>query len=475
MPMWAGRFEKEESELTNEINSSINIDKRLYKEDIRGSIAHVTMLGECNIISKDNSKKIINGLKEILSDIENGKLEIDLSKEDIHMFIEEELTNRIGDAGKMVHTARSRNDQVAVDIKLFLREEIINIKKLLIDLIKELIKISKNNIITIMPVFTHMQDAQPSTIAHYLMAYTEMFRRDISRLNDTYKRLNVNPLGSCALAATTYDTDRLITTKLLEFDSPTLNSLDGVSDRDFAIELLNDISIIMMHLSRFSEEIIIFSSNEFKFIELDDAFSTGSSIMPQKKNPDICELIRGKTGRVYGNLMNLLTVMKGLPLAYNKDMQEDKECLFDSIDTVKLCLKVIVPMLDSIKFNKEKMLEAAKKGFINATDLADHLTKKGMPFRDAYKLVGRIVSYSIKNDKTLNDLTIDEYKKFSNEFDDDLYDSIDLVNIVNSKNTIGGPAPDTVKKHIEIVEKELSKIQKDDYYELNPKSWTVYK
>ena len=458
MPMWAGRFEKEENELTNEINSSIKIDKRLYKEDIRGSIAHATMLGECNIISKDNSKKIINGLKEILSDIESGKLEIDLSKEDIHMFIEEELTNRIGDAGKMVHTARSRNDQVAVDIKLFLREEIINIKKLLIDLIKELIKISKNNIITIMPVFTHMQDAQPSTIAHYLMAYTEMFRRDISRLNDTYKRLNVNPLGSCALAATSYDTDRLITTKLLEFDSPTLNSLDGVSDRDFAIELLNDISIIMMHLSRFSEEIIIFSSNEFKFIELDDAFSTGSSIMPQKKNPDICELIRGKTGRVYGNLMNLLTVMKGLPLAYNKDMQEDKECLFDSIDTVKLCLKVIVPMLDSIKFNKEKMLEAAKKGFINATDLADYLTKKGMPFRDAYKLVGQIVSYSIKNSKSLNDLEIEEYKSFSNEFENDLYDSIDLVNIVNSKNTIGGPAPDTVKKHIEIVEKELSKI-----------------
>jgi len=458
MPMWAGRFEKEENELTNEINSSISIDKRLYKEDIRGSIAHATMLGECGIISKDNSKKIINGLKEILSDIESGKLEIDLSKEDIHMFIEEELTNRIGDAGKMVHTARSRNDQVAVDIKLFLREEIINIKKLLIDLIKELIKISKNNTITIMPVFTHMQDAQPSTIAHYLMAYTEMFRRDISRLNDTYKRLNVNPLGSCALAATSYDTDRLITTKLLEFDSPTLNSLDGVSDRDFAIELLNDISIIMMHLSRFSEEIIIFSSNEFKFVELDDAFSTGSSIMPQKKNPDICELVRGKTGRVYGNLMNLLTVMKGLPLAYNKDMQEDKECLFDSIDTVKLCLKVIVPMLDSIKFNKEKMLEAAKKGFINATDLADYLTKKGMPFRDAYKLVGQIVSYSIKNGKSLNDLEIEEYKSFSNEFENDLYDSIDLVNIVNSKNTIGGPAPDTVKKHIEIVEKELSKI-----------------
>ena len=463
MPMWAGRFEKEENELTNEINSSISIDKRLYKEDIRGSIAHATMLGECNIISKDNSKKIINGLKEILSDIESGKLEIDLSKEDIHMFIEEELTNRIGDAGKMVHTARSRNDQVAVDIKLFLREEINNIKELLIDLIKELIKISKKNTITIMPIFTHMQDAQPSTIAHYLMAYTEMFRRDISRLNDTYKRLNVNPLGSCALAATSYDTDRLITTKLLEFDSPTLNSLDGVSDRDFAIELLNDISIIMMHLSRFSEEIIIFSSNEFKFVELDDAFSTGSSIMPQKKNPDICELIRGKTGRVYGNLMNLLTVMKGLPLAYNKDMQEDKECLFDSIDTVKLCLKVIVPMLDSIKFNKEKMLEAAKKGFINATDLADYLTKKGMPFRDAYKLVGQIVSYSIKNGKSLNDLEIEEYKSFSNEFENDLYDSIDLVNIVNSKNTIGGPAPDTVKKHIEIVEKELSKIQKDDY------------
>ena len=458
MPMWAGRFEKEENNLTNEINSSINVDKRLYKEDIRGSIAHVTMLGECKIISKKDSKKIIDGLKSILSDIESCKLEIDLSKEDIHMFIEEELTNRIGDAGKMVHTARSRNDQVAVDIRLFLREEISNIKMLLKELIIEIIKISKNTLDSIMPVFTHMQDAQPSTVAHYLMAYTEMFRRDISRLNDTYKRANVNPLGSCALAATTYDTDRLITTKLLEFDSPTLNSLDGVSDRDFAIELLNDISIIMMHLSRLSEEIIIFSSNEFKFIELDDAFSTGSSIMPQKKNPDICELVRGKTGRVYGNLMSLLTVMKGLPLAYNKDMQEDKELLFNSIDTVKLCIKVFIPMLDSIKFNKDNMLEAAKKGFINATDLADYLTKKGLPFRDAYKIVGTIVSYSIKNDKSLDDLTIDEYKKFSNEFDSDLYKYINLENIVNNKNTIGGPAPDTVKKHIEIVEKELSKI-----------------
>lgn len=460
MPMWAGRFEKEENELTNEINSSINVDKRLYKYDIRGSIAHVTMLGECNIISKKDSKEIISGLKGILSDVESGKLEIDLSKEDIHMFVEEELTNRIGSAGKKVHTARSRNDQVAVDIRLFLKDEICNIKELLKELILELIKISKINLFSIMPVFTHMQDAQPSTIAHYLMAYVEMFRRDISRLNDTYKRVNINPLGSCALAATTYDTDRLLTTKLLEFDIPTLNSLDGVSDRDFAIELLNDISIIMMHLSRLSEEIIIFSSNEFKFIELDDAFSTGSSIMPQKKNPDICELVRGKTGRVYGNLMSLLTVMKGIPLAYNKDMQEDKGVLFDSIDTVKLCLRVFIPMLDSIKFNKDKMLMATKKGFINATDLADYLTKKGMPFRDAYKLVGEIVSFCIKNNKTLDILSIEEYKNFSSEFDSDLYKYIDLENIVNNKNTIGGPAPDTVKKHIEIVEKELKKDDK---------------
>lgn len=457
MPMWAGRFEKEESELTNEINASINIDKRLYKEDITGSIAHATMLGECNIISKEDSIKIINGLKEILNDIESNKLEIDLSKEDIHMFIEEELTNRIGDAGKRLHTARSRNDQVAVDIKLYLRKEINNIKELLIELINELLKISKNNLETVMPVFTHMQDAQPSTFAHYIMAYTEMFKRDLSRLNDTYKRLNINPLGSCALAATTYNTDRLLTTKLLGFDEPTLNSLDGVSDRDYAIELLNDISIIMMHLSRLSEEIIIFSSNEFKFIELDDSFSTGSSIMPQKKNPDIAELVRGKTGRVYGSLLGLLTVMKGIPLAYNKDMQEDKEYLFDSIDTIKLCIKVFIPMLDTITLNKENMLNAGKKGFINATDLADYLTKKGMPFRDAYKLTGQIVSYSIKNNKSLNDLSITEYKQFSNQFDKDLYEHIDLINIVKEKDTIGGPAPSTVKKHIELVEKELKK------------------
>lgn len=457
MPMWAGRFEKEENELTNEINSSISIDKRLYLEDITGSIAHATMLGECNIISKEDSLKIIDGLKEILNDIESNKLEIDLSKEDIHMFIEEELTNRIGDAGKRLHTARSRNDQVAVDIKLYLRKEINNIKQLLVKLIKELLKISKNNLETVMPVFTHMQDAQPSTFAHYIMAYTEMFRRDLSRLNDTYKRLNINPLGSCALAATTYNTDRLLTTKLLGFDEPTLNSLDGVSDRDYAIELLNDLSIIIMHLSRLSEEIVIFSSNEFKFIELDDSFSTGSSIMPQKKNPDIAELVRGKTGRVYGSLLGLLTVMKGLPLAYNKDMQEDKEFLFDSIDTIKLCIKVFIPMLDTITINKNNMLNAAKKGFINATDLADYLTKKGIPFRDAYKLTGQIVSYSIKNNKTLNDLTIEEYKTFSKEFNNDLYKYIDLINIVKEKNTIGGPSPSTVKKHIELVEKEIKK------------------
>ena len=457
MPMWSSRFEKEENELTNLINSSISIDKRLYKEDINGSIAHTTMLGECNIISKDDSKKIIDGLNEILDDINNNKLEIDLSKEDIHMFIEEELTNRIGDSGKKLHTARSRNDQVALDIKLYLKKEIVNIKGLIIELIKELLKISKNNLETIMPVFTHMQDAQPSTFAHYLMAYTEMFKRDLSRLNDTYKRLNTNPLGSCALAATTYNIDRYLTTKLLDFDEPTLNSLDGVSDRDYAIELLNDLSIIMMHLSRISEEIIIFSSNEFKFIELDDSFATGSSIMPQKKNPDIAELVRGKTGKVYSSLIGLLTVMKGLPLAYNKDMQEDKEYLFNSIDTIKLCIKVFIPMLDTLTINKDNMLNASKKGFINATDLADYLTKKGIPFRDAYKITGQIVSYSIKENKTLNDLTITEYKQFSNKFEKDLYDFIDLNKIVKDKNVIGGPSPSIVKKHIQLVEKELKK------------------
>lgn len=457
MKMWAGRFSKEENKEVNDFNSSIRIDSRMYKEDITGSMAHAFMLGKQGIIGMDEADLIIKTLEEILNDLENKKLEINYEAEDIHMFIEEELTKRIGAVGKKLHTARSRNDQVALDIKLYLKNEIVNIKELLIELIKELLKISKNNLDTIMPVFTHMQDAQPSTFAHYLMAYTEMFKRDLSRLNDTYKRLNINPLGSCALAATTYNIDRYLTTKLLDFNEPTLNSLDGVSDRDYAIELLNDLSIIMMHLSRLSEEVIIFSSNEFKFIELDDSFATGSSIMPQKKNPDIAELVRGKTGRVYGSLMGLLTTMKGLPLAYNKDMQEDKEYLFNSIDTIKLCIKVFIPMLDTMIIKKDNMLAASKKGFINATDLADYLTKKGIPFRDAYKITGQIVSYSIKENKTLNDLTITEYKQFSNKFEKDLYDYIDLNNIVKDKNVIGGPSPSIVKKHIQLVEKELKK------------------
>ena len=455
MELWKGRFAKELSPITNNFNQSIGIDKRMYKVDIEGSITHTRMLEKQKIITKEDQKQIEKGLKEILKEIEEGKTVINSNSEDIHTFIEETLTNKIGDAGKKMHTARSRNDQVALDIRMYLKEEtqdlILDLKKL----IKILIDKAKNNLYTVMPGYTHMQRAQPITFAHYLMAYVEMFLRDITRLENTYLEINVMPLGSCALAGTTYDLDREYVKEELGFDDITYNSLDGVSDRDFVIDLESNLSIVMMHLSRFSEEMVLWCSWEFKFIELDDSFSTGSSIMPQKKNPDITELIRGKTGRVYGNLIQGLTMMKSLPLAYNKDMQEDKEAIFDSIDTVKACIITLIPMIDTMTILKDNMELAAKKGFINATDCADYLSKKGMPFRDAYKLTGEIVKYAIDNDKVLDTISLEKYKEFSKLFEDDLYDEISLKTCIEKRNVIGGPAPEAVKKEIDIALKKI--------------------
>lgn len=455
MPMWEGRFSKTLDKRTNDFNSSIRFDHKMYKEDIKGSIAHAKMLAKQHIIEKDDESKIIFGLNSILKDIENGSLEFDPNAEDIHMFIEAELTKRIGQSGKKLHTARSRNDQVALDIRMYLKKQVIEIKQNLKNLIYTLLEKAKENTETIMPGYTHMQRAQPITFAHHLMAYVEMFKRDIERLTETYGRIDTCPIGSCALAGTTYNLDREFEAKELGFSKITNNSLDGVSDRDFIIELLADISIIMMHLSRISEEIILWSSWEFKFVELDDAFSTGSSIMPQKKNPDITELIRGKTGRVYGSLMGMLTVMKGTPLAYNKDMQEDKELVFDAIDTVNLSLSTIDPLIKTMTVLKENMKAAAEKGFINATDCADYLVEKGLPFRDAYKVVGNIVKYCIENNTTLEKLDLSVYKQFNPVFEQDVYQAIDLINCVNKRNIIGGPAKEQVEKQIELVEKEL--------------------
>ncbi len=449
MELWQGRFKKELDSKTNSFNSSISFDYRFFEQDITGSLAHTKMLAKQGIISKEDFSKIEIALNEILEDIKTGKLKINENAEDIHTFIEEELTKKIGTAGKKLHTARSRNDQVALDIRMYLKEEVVEIQELVKKLQKVMVEIAEKHLDTVMPGYTHLQRAQPITFAHYLMAYVEMLSRDIERLSENYSRINVMPLGSCALAGTTHNIDREYTAKLLGFDSITINSLDGVSDRDFLIELSFNISMIMMHLSRLSEEIILYSSWEFKFIELDDSFSTGSSIMPQKKNPDIAELVRGKTGRTYGDLFTLLTMMKGLPLAYNKDMQEDKEAIFDSIDTVKICLNTLIPMLSTMKVLKDNMKKAAEKGFINATDCADYLTKKGVPFREAYKITGELVSYSIDNDKTLETLDISEYKQFCDKFDNDIYDEINLTTCVNKRNVIGGPAPQQVKKHIE--------------------------
>lgn len=455
MPMWEGRFSKNLDKRTNDFNSSIKFDYKLYKEDISGSITHAKMLAKQNIIQKEDEEKIIFGLNSILKDIESGNLEFDPNAEDIHMFIESELTKRIGSSGKKLHTARSRNDQVALDIRMYLKKQNLEIIKNLKELITTLIFKAKENTETIMPGYTHMQRAQPITFAHHLMAYAEMFKRDIERLNETYTRTDICPIGSCALAGTTYNLDREFEAKELGFSKVSANSLDGVSDRDFVIELLSDISIIMMHLSRISEEIILWSSWEFKFIELDDSFSTGSSIMPQKKNPDITELIRGKTGRVYGNLMGMLTVMKGTPLAYNKDMQEDKELIFDAIDTVNLSLSTINPLIDTMLVLKENMKAGAEKGFINATDCADYLVEKGIPFRDAYKIVGNIVKYCIQNNTTLEKLDIKTYKEFNDCFEEDIYNAVDLMNCVNKRDVIGGPSKRQVEFQIAKFEKWL--------------------
>ncbi len=446
--MWAGRTDGVTSKIADDFNSSISFDKKMYKQDIRGSIAHATMLAEKNIISAKDAEIIIDGLLSILNDINNGSLIIDNDSEDIHMFIESELTKRVGDVGKKLHTARSRNDQVAVDLKMYVKDTLLEIKGLIYELLKVLCDLASQNVKTVMPGYTHLQRAQPISFAQHLLAYAEMFKRDISRINDDIDRLNYSPLGSCALAGTTYDTDRDSVAKALGFDGVTLNSIDGVSDRDFCVETLSVLSIIMMHLSRFSEELILWTSSEFKFVELDDAFTTGSSIMPQKKNSDMAELVRGKTGRVYGHLVGILTVLKGLPLAYNKDMQEDKEGIFDGLETVINCLNVFIPMIQTMTVLKENMLNASKKGFINATDLADYLTKKGVPFREAYKITGSIVGDCIKNDCVLEDLTISDYKKYHALFEEDLYDAISLFNCMEKRSSKGGTGVKAVTEQL---------------------------
>ena len=448
MKLWAGRFQKETDTLVNDFNSSIAFDARMYKEDIAGSIAHAAMLGRQGIIEEHEAEKIIDGLKAILADIEADKVEFSLENEDIHMNIETLLTQRIGDTGKRLHTARSRNDQVAVDFRLYVKQEIPKIIGMVLELEKVLIRKAEANLDTVMPGYTHLQRAQPTTFAHYMMAYANMLRRDVTRLEDCMERMDECPLGAGALATSTYPVDRFQTAAALGFAKPTDNSMDSVSDRDFAIEFLSACSILMMHLSRFSEEIILWCSWEFKYVELDDAYSTGSSIMPQKKNPDVAELVRGKTGRVYGSLVTLLTVMKALPLAYNKDMQEDKECVFDAIDTVELCVPVFAAMLDTLTVLPRNMRNAASGGFINATDCADYLVKKGMPFREAYMIVGRLVNMCIKSGETLDTLPLKDFRSISNLFDADVYQALELKTCVNGRTVYGGPAADSVKQQI---------------------------
>ncbi len=447
--LWKGRFKKELAKETNDFNSSISFDSRMFEEDIKGSIAHATMLGAAGIIEKSESEKITAGLSQILDEIKSGTLEIDMQAEDIHTFVEGELTARLGRTGKRLHTARSRNDQVALDIRLTLRKEIDEITDKLKKLVAVLCDKAEENKQTIMPGYTHLQRAQPITFAHHLMAYVQMLLRDIDRLADVKRRMNVLPLGSGALAGTTYPLDRNMVAELLGFDSVSLNSLDGVSDRDFCIELASALSLVMVHLSRFSEEIIMWCSWEFKFVELDDAFSTGSSIMPQKKNPDIAELVRGKSGRVFGDLTTLLTVMKGIALAYNKDMQEDKEAIFDAVDTVKMCLNAFTPMIDTMTVLKDNMRLAAAKGFINATDCADYLVGKGLPFRDAYKCTGELVALCIDKGLTLETLPLDEYRKICDLFDDEVYTAINLEKCVADRLVIGGPSVQSVENQIE--------------------------
>lgn len=457
MKLWGGRFTKQTDELVHNFNASISFDQKFFKQDIEGSIAHVTMLAKQNIITEDEKDTIIAGLSGIMEDIMNGSLEITSKSEDIHSFVEENLIMRVGDAGKKLHTGRSRNDQVALDMKLYTRDEVVAINSLLYDLLKELLTIMENNTETYMPGFTHLQKAQPITLAHHLGAYFEMFKRDRSRLEDIYDRMNYCPLGGGALAGTTYPLDREYTASLLGFSGPTTNSIDSVADRDYLIELLSALSTIMMHLSRFSEEVIIWNSNEYRFVELDDTYSTGSSIMPQKKNPDIAELVRGKTGRVYGALISLLTTMKGLPLAYNKDMQEDKELSFDAIDTVKGCIKLFTGMLATMKFNNAAMEESAKGGFTNATDAADYLVNHGVPFRDAHTIVGKLVLFCLEKDIALDDMTIEEYKAISPVFEEDIYDAISLKTCVSKRNTVGAPGPQAMKAVIDMHKAYLNK------------------
>ena len=454
--LWAGRFQKETDLVVNDFNSSILFDCRLYKEDITGSIAHATMLGKQGIIEEHEAEKIVEGLKGILKDIEDGNVEFSLDYEDIHMNVEQLLTERIGDTGKRLHTGRSRNDQVALDMRLYVKKEIKEIIEMICTFMKALAAKSRENLDAVMPGYTHLQRAQPTTFAHYMMAYANMLKRDITRLQDCYERMDEMPLGSGALASTTYPIDRDFVREQLGFARLTDNSLDGVSDRDYCVELLSALSILMMHLSRLSEEIISWCSWEFKFVELDDAYSTGSSIMPQKKNPDVCELIRGKTGRVYGALTTMLTVLKGLPLAYNKDMQEDKEAVFGAIDTVKQCLEVFTPMFSTMTLRRDNMRKAASRGFINATDCADYLTKKGMPFRDAYKCTGTMVGACIRADKTLEDLTLDEFKQYSDLFEADIYDAIDLTHCCEGRTSYGGPTQASVLKQIADVKSKIN-------------------
>jgi len=459
MKLWGGRFQKSTDHMVDDFNSSIRFDQRMYRQDIQGSIAHAGMLGKCGIIPEEEAKLIQKTLKEILEDIEAGKIEFEIDAEDIHMNIEKILISRIGDVGKKLHTGRSRNDQVALDIRMYLRDEIHSISNMLIELEEVLLSLSEEHLETIMPGYTHLQKAQPITLAHHLMAYFQMFSRDLERLKDCLKRTNIMPLGSGALAGTTYKLDRKLVASELCFDDITLNSLDGVSDRDFVIELASCLSIIMMHLSRFCEELILWSSHEFSFVEMDDAYSTGSSIMPQKKNPDVAELIRGKTGRVYGSLMGLLTTMKGLPLAYNKDMQEDKEAIFDAVDTVKMCIPVFTKMIQTMKVNKDKMYQGAKGGFTNATDVADYLVKKGLPFREAHEIVGKMVLYCIQNNKNLEQLSLEEYKNCSNFFDQDIYQAISLEQCVKDRNITGGPAKESVLQSIKLGYEFLNRLK----------------
>lgn len=460
MKLWGGRFTKETNKLVESFNESLSFDHRFYKQDIRGSIAHVKMLAKQNILTDDERDKIIEGLNSIEKDIESGVLKFDDGSEDIHSYVEAHLIERIGETGKKLHTGRSRNDQVALDMKLYVRDEIDELKDLLYELLSEVLRIMEENTTTYMPGFTHLQKAQPTTLAHHFGAYFEMFIRDFDRLCSTRKRMNLSPLGSGAFAGTTYDLDRDYVASLLEFETATRNSMDSVSDRDYLLELLSDLTIISMHLSRLSEEIIIWNTDEYRFVEMDDTYSTGSSIMPQKKNPDIAELIRGKSGRVYGSLISLLTTMKGLPLAYNKDMQEDKEMSFDAIDTVKSLIKLMSGMLSSMKFNNERMAKSARGGFTNATDAADYLVKKNVAFRDAHEIVGRLVLYGIEHGKALDDFSLEEFRNISEYFDYDIYDAISLKTCVEKRNTKGAPGLTAIMNEIKESKKLLESIKK---------------